>query len=291
MFYVGNGDITNDEFNRRKKLASCYSRYKFLKDCIAEQVIPRSSPVHLKEGNHPFKRSARTYLEDACNDLSLKMAELKLSNTSNTHLPHHLIQTLKDMKEQQKIRLDRKLHQLIRDSNWQNIGNPELIHNISSKPLSNTEKEALSLGLKFDTGVKSKTRQALHHFSKNYLWSEKETEKGFHQGVALCYNALASKANATIPRRYIESLKSLGKDQSRVITGRDKGGGVIIMDRTEYDDKMTELLSDQRTYTTKHAGFIETTNNSFNKEARRILRRSERGKKMQYLLEGGSTCS
>ena len=88
-----------------------------------------------------------------------------------------------------------------------------------------------------------------------------------------------------IPKRFEKALQDLGSDRSIVITTADKGGGVIIMDKTDYDQKMMDLLNDESSYTKKHDGFNKEEADRFNKEDRSILRRSEEGKMMLHPLE------
>ena len=107
----------------------------------------------------------------------------------------------------------------------------------------------MSLGLKFDTG--RSTRNYIESLNQNYKWSESDVDKGFVQGVTACYHALANADKCAIPRRYEVALQKLGKDDSIVISRADKGGGVIIMNKIDYIDKMLELLNDPSTYEKK----------------------------------------
>ena len=81
------------------------------------------------------------------------------------------------------------------------------------------------------------------------------------------------------------SLKDLARDDNIVISSSDKGGGVVILDRSTYEAKMNELLSDNTTYEEVPAGSCKKASDKFNKEARKLLRRSDRGKRLQYHLE------
>ena len=38
------------------------------------------------------------------------------------------------------------------------------------------------------------------------------------------------------------------KDQDRLVIPADKGNFTVVMDRKDYDDKVQQMLSDQRTY-------------------------------------------
>ncbi|KAK3895733.1 hypothetical protein Pcinc_000656 [Petrolisthes cinctipes] len=60
--------------------------------------------------------------------------------------------------------------------------------------LSETEKQALSLGLKFDTGISK--RNYIESLNYNYKWNENDVDKGFKQGVIMCYHAFANLAKA-----------------------------------------------------------------------------------------------
>ena len=75
------------------------------------------------------------------------------------------------------------------------------------------------------------------------------------------------------------------KAKSIVITQADKGGGIVILDKSEYDRKMQDLLKNDDTYQEKPDGFTNKMSKSFNKNARRVLNKSEKGKALLHLLE------
>ena len=64
-----NSSAEMKEFNIRSKITSSLNRLKFLKECIAEQVLPKSAPAALKNSERPFSDAARAYLEEACNEI------------------------------------------------------------------------------------------------------------------------------------------------------------------------------------------------------------------------------
>ena len=125
----------------------------------------------------------------------------------------------------------------------------------------------------------------MDHVRRNYKWNEDDIEKGFMQGVILCCKALADKEPDKLPRRYMTALKCLANDPTVTITQADKGGGVVIMDKSEYVSKMNQLLQDSDTYKKEGTGSIEKLSKKFNQEARKILKRSEKGKQLINLLE------
>ena len=181
------------------------------------------------------------------------------------------------------MRLDRKLKKLCSESKWAEAGRHEIITNLSSRILTENEKQALSLGLKFDIGNDRRTLS--EGVSRNQNFRDSDIQKGFVQGILMTCKALADNEPDTIPRRFKLALDSLAKDESIVVTSADKGGGVIVMNKNDYDEKMQNLLSDTTTYRKEKAGFVKRQSDEFNKRARKCLRKSNKGRKMQYLLE------
>lgn len=187
------------------------------------------------------------------------------------------------MNARQKQKLEDKLDWLCANSKWASAGRKDLISNMSSRTLTQYEEEALSYGLKFSSG--KDRRDLADHVINNYRFNDKEADKGFIQGVVTCCKAMADSEPNALPKRYLTALEVLAKDDSIIITTADKGGGVILLDKSDYDEKMRVLLGDKDTYVKKRRGFIKSQSVSFNKKARAILRKSERGKTLQHLLE------
>ena len=95
----------------------------------------------------------------------------------------------------------------------------------------------------------------------------------------------AKGTQSSLPRRYIRALKGLRNDPSIVITTADKGGGFVIMNKTDYDTKMGSLLDDPTTYKKVSKDNSITKSKLFIKEIRNILKDSdEEGKKLLHLL-------
>ena len=71
--------------------------------------------------------------------------------------------------------------------------------------------------------------------------------KGFLQGIIATFTNCHSD-ELTLPNRYITALKSLSSNHNIVISPSDKGGSVVIMDSTVYNQKLMELLGNNNTY-------------------------------------------
>ena len=62
-----------------------------------------------------------------------------------------------------------------------------------------------------------------------------EADKGFIQGALTCCEAISTSEPSSLPKRCMIALEVLAKDDSIVITSADKGGGIIIVNRSDYD--------------------------------------------------------
>ena len=184
---------------------------------------------------------------------------------------------------EQKEKLKQTLTSLCHKSEWKNAGRPDLVTNTSSLILTDTQKEALSLGLKFATGINKK--RYLDYILKNTRWRDNDIDKGFKQGLILGCTVAAEAERPAIPRRYIKTLQDLKNNKDITITSADKGGGIVIMNTDDYNKKMEDLLADTNTYKQQKEGKGEEESKKFNKEASRILKKSDKGKKLLHMLD------
>ena len=114
------------EFNVRKKISSRLNRLKFLRECIAEQVLPASVPNQLKQGNKPFTKAAKAYMEQMHQELRDDLNVL-LGERKGTALPHDLVVKLKKISEDQQKSLEKKLEGLCAKSHWKEAGNTDIV--------------------------------------------------------------------------------------------------------------------------------------------------------------------
>ena len=62
-----------------------------------------------------------------------------------------------------------------------------------------------------------------------------------------CDDIVAEVEPDKLPRRYMKALKSPADDSLIVVTQADKGGGVVLMDKSEYVKKLCVFLGDRKT--------------------------------------------
>ena len=150
----------------RRLLAAADShrnRIFFLSRCIEEKVIPRCIPSKLLSKEHIFPQIIKDHLQDSIAQLRLELPTIiddtnqikvlliqkrQLSNAENNNILR------KNQRQSliQQNKLQNKLRRLCESSKWSSVGRKDLVKNISSYKLTNTDLEALSLGFKFATG-------------------------------------------------------------------------------------------------------------------------------------------
>ena len=277
-----NGDWRNQlmEFGRRKRIAKSENRRCFLRRCIEEQVLPSSAPRQLRDTHHPFPPSAREYLHEGKHDLQGQLI-LAQECLEGVDLSTRLKARLQLFSQKHRQSLHTKLSQLCRRSRWTRVGRRELLTNISSTNLTEEETQALSLGLKFDTG--RDRRPAIDYFVANHH-SDSDVERGFIQGLVAATTSLSKVQQPSLPLRFVKALERLGRNNNLHITKADKGGGVIVMDSSEYTQKMTSLLADCDTYQPMPVGSGLKEATVLKQRLRQVLTRSEQGKRLLHLL-------
>jgi hypothetical protein len=122
--------------------------------------------------------------------------------------------------------------------------------NLSSKKLNTSQISVLSRGLNFAPAPKSVPTA---HFIANIEAGIKKA--GLEEKVAekARMNVIGAISRAKMPPRNIlpleyKALRDLARDEEILVLPADKGKATVIMDKTDYDAKMNEMLQDEQTY-------------------------------------------
>lgn len=126
-----------------------------------------------------------------------------------------------------------------------------VIHNYSRVPLSDLQKQALLRGVKFcipsrpnRTAVRSEFELLYHQLSS--LTAVNDDRKSWLKNklVSLSHQICSfSIPEGPLSKRHMKSLEEL-LDKDVVILKPDKGDGVIILDKSDYNEKVSANLSD-----------------------------------------------
>jgi hypothetical protein len=129
--------------------------------------------------------------------------------------------------------------------------NQPIIHNMSSRVLSEFETNLLNLGLNFSLPIKNMAHGMIDTAASVELKLmsmelDENERNNIRKGVAKIMEKYVTKED--LERRWdkwiIKSIRSLIHDKNICISKSDKGNKVVIMNREEYDLKMERMLED-----------------------------------------------
>ena len=143
-----------------------------------------------------------------------------------------------------------------------------VLFNLSDRVLSETEKSALSFGLNYCltprkiklvdhyTPFEQLANQLTH---KEFFNNTAEREAKFKSDVkniaSSSYNLInRNKLSSNLPDNYLKALKNLSNDPNIVILKPDKGNGTVIMNKSDYINKVNDIIGDDSKFK------IETSN-------------------------------
>lgn len=129
------------------------------------------------------------------------------------------------------------------DDNW--------VRNISSHPLDKNETRALSYGLKYSVTLKRIPTEAIVSSIEAALSRQRElpvsTKDNIRSRIAFTIQS-ASPHDSSLTKDERHALKRLRNDKDIVILPADKGRVTVVMDKTDYHDKMDAIVNDKQTY-------------------------------------------
>ena len=129
------------------------------------------------------------------------------------------------------------------DENW--------VRNISSRPLDETETQVLSYGLKHSVTPKQIPTEAIVSSVEAVLSRQHELSESTKDNIRSRVTSTlqsASLPNSNLTTDEQRALKRLKTDQNIVMLPADKGRVTVVMDKTNYNDKMDSLVNDKQTY-------------------------------------------
>ena len=129
------------------------------------------------------------------------------------------------------------------DDNW--------VRNISSRPLDRNETRLLSYGQKHSVTPKRIPTKAIVSSVEAALSRQRELSESTKGNIrsriaSTIQSALQHGSNSTKDEQH--ALKRLRNDKDIVILPADKGRVTVVMDKTDYHDKMDALVNDKQTY-------------------------------------------
>ena len=165
--------------------------------------------------------------------------------------------------------------------------NPDsVISNLSSYQLSDVEKTALARGLKFTLPPgRLKKGSYLANFELLFKKLNLESFSGtsedklyFQNKLRDCaflslYNFNSSRHNLNnMPPEELQALQNLAKNKDIVVMRPDKGTGVVIMDKSDYVNKVEQIILDETKFKVHKNQDLYKISRSIERKVRDFLR-------------------
>ena len=203
----------------RARINDCHRRLNYYKDKLQQRLD-----------------KLRQFIPTDLLDTILTIADRRANKTAEQHrtktqLKLTRLQRTKDKRRQKP------------DDNW--------VRNISSRPLDKTETQVLSYGLKHSVTPKRIPTEAIVSSVEAVLSRQRELSESAKDNIrsriaSTIQSASLPDSNLTKDER--QALKRLKTDENIVILPADKGRVTVVMDKTDYYDKMDALVNDKQTY-------------------------------------------
>ena len=170
------------------------------------------------------------------------------------------------------VKLRRKLRNLIEHSDWTKDANHEFVVNLSNKPLQSDAVSALGYGISFSiTNRNINIVEIANSFYNLERYGDLPPEDiGICKGIV--YGSMSKPNYCNVPLRFIKALRDLKNDVGLHITKADKSNVFVIMNKNDYVNKMSNLLSDVNTYCELTRNPLESVNSNFNRKLKLILK-------------------
>ena len=247
----------------------------YLKTCRDQKVIP--SFLRIKSGYQSSRspnimsRASLQLLKDCIRTTysrkyqTLHEIQYLIKKISNSINPVHWILLCKDLERstfkissELEIRHHKKLKKLINnekhvpamDPVLNNLeGKPtKIIHNLSDRILTPEEILTLELGLKFAITPNKIPYEGFIYAIESSL--KHIDHKAQDEVITDCKRTLykSRKTSCNLSNTQRNAVNSLKSDSNIIISEADKGGAIVILNRSEYNTKVQIMLTDTKCY-------------------------------------------
>ena len=261
----------NRYLNLNTRLAEANESIRFFEECIVNNCYPRHFWKQLRRNRiRPENATLRRHTVNFLDTLKPEADEFRRLIASLQPVAPELPENdRKDFLEYAQLiaarrcakkrkTLDRSLLEAKPKSAFPN--NPRrYVHNLSSVALDDTLFEVLSLGPKFCCPRSRVDKITIDsQFENVYIQtnglsaSSSHTVDQFKSDLVNCsyqYAEVKVKSESPITRKHLDALKELRTRDDILITKPDKGAGIVLLNRSDYINKMTCILNDASKFT------------------------------------------
>lgn len=164
---------------------------------------------------------------------------------------------------------------LIERSPWTNNANHECVVNLSNKQLDRNVTSALGYGLNFALSPGGRNSVEITKGLCNLeIYSDLMNEE-VNSVKGVIYGSMKKSDTTNVPKRFMVAINELKKDKNIHMTKADKSGALVILNKSEYIEKMQNYLGDDSTYKEINKNLIDNVNSGFNKKVKNLLKGNE----------------
>lgn len=168
-------------------------------------------------------------------------------------------------------RLGNKLDRLIENSDWTRHRNQRCFVNLSDRVLDENTKSALGYGMKFSCNNLGINPVSIAKGFNNLHQNTDITDDTIDICKGFVYDALSRPVYSTCPNRFITAYNKLRKDKTVHITRADKSNCLVLLNSSDYVEKVNGLLSDGSTYENLIRNPLDNVIAFFNRNVKKVL--------------------
>ena len=248
------------------RLALANIELDFLNSCVHNNVYPVSFWKSLRRSRiRPDSSSLKRHTQSLIDTIQSRVDLLRTALANQTRVLDELsfeertlfVDFMRSIAQNEATRKQVKLNRTLEEKKPQQtfpVEPERYVHNLSGISLDKTQLEVLSLGPKFciprhrseQLETEVQFEHLLHQCQQLSPTSNEALEQFKSDLVHHCYNYRRTPFYHRMlsDKKHIESLRTLQKNSDIIITKPDKGGGIVLLDRTDYLAKMHRILSD-----------------------------------------------
>ena len=245
----------------------------------ARQIVQKARQDLLKERIRIIHNKLNNYKEKHEELQSCIFA--KVSQTSQEDIVHHTNQVRESTHKKVKQRHLQKFEKLAQRSKQQDLdlSGTQLkkwVHNLSQYQLTDSQTQVLARGLNFAVTPTSIPVEDYVVATEQATWSIPQSQRDELRAEisGILKNAKVPKSNLCAEEK--NALQTLRQEKSIKILAADKGRATVVMDTSNYEDKMKAMLADRDTYTKLKSDPTK----KFKQELIKMLNKLEKEKKI-----------
>ena len=254
--------------NVKERIARHRNHLSFLYRCREKKIVPKGLRIKLSMNTPRTRRivfhtsmslvheriyDVRGVIRKAEGDLERVKRDIKKLTTDDRHRSIDewsdglASRTFQETKESQREKLSCLLGER-EAKQGPNMGHhldqKKIVINMSTRPLSNSEESIPALGLYFvPTPTTIPERTIIAETEAVARGLDDESAAKLRSAVQTCLtNPKLPKSNMT--KDQWMALKKLEEDKDIVVLPADKGNATVLLDKSEYNQKMNDLLKD-----------------------------------------------